>query len=131
MKKHNRIVFKFLSALFVLLLIISNNTAFATTEVSPYAVVPDSCPYYGSHRAVVIRYDHGNWTNLGPSDRMTYLYECDCGAKIVCTGHPSDPNGIVGYYSTNYNLYTSGYYRFLIYGSSYSTSNRLFDWVFY
>ncbi len=131
MKQRKKIVLKFLSTLSIVLLLISNTMAFATTEIDSYAVVPDSCPIDGYHRAVLIRYEQGYWNNLGPSNRMTRLYQCLCGAKIVCTGHPSAAGGIVGDYSTAFTQHNKGDIRFTIYSSVYSSSNRLFDWIFY
>lgn len=140
MRKDNRIIFITL-LLFMILLTDIPRMVYASTlseksDVIVYSPVADSCPYYGAHRGAAIRYDLGRWENLSPSDRNVYLYECDCGAKIVCTGHPSDPNSSVGYYSTNfkqrkYGDYYEGKYRFIIYGSSYSSSNTLFNWQFY
>lgn len=116
-----------------------STTAFAATcdtssnKITPFAVVPHQCPYGGKHHGKAIRYDHGYWSNLGPADRMTYLYQCECGSEIVCTGRPSYGQS-VGNYSTNFKKAGyrkfDGIYEFIIYGTEYSSDSSLFYWDF-
>ncbi|WP_346929865.1 hypothetical protein [Clostridium sp.] len=138
--KYRKFVSKFLVSLFTLM-IFGTNMAFAISEVdsaqneiTPYVIVNPNCPYYTKH--------HGKMSGIGwvkcsslSGQRDVTLYQCDCGAQMICTGYlaPHLPTGLIGYYTSNFvtKLSWDQATYFECGSMSYSGARSLPTWEFY
>lgn len=131
-------VLSFLMFTFMISSVVLASTSTQSNENISYVTVGGNCPYGNKHSGHVVETVACKSNNLSGIQNGV-LYQCQCGAQLICTGNPPPhtPYGYIGYYTGNFKVKNRGSIEDIMFayyecGSmSYSKDKSLPTWEFH